>query len=203
MSISFLVSYFCCLVNLNVLVVLLIFKTFIYRNLVSVFAEPVPHPKLLCQLSKSDNFGGELKNPEEPESHVQKTIKLLNTSMTFVQRGLADSGRLAVDHQHKTGITRIKIYMVEQLQNQLGEEKRRIRETEELMEREIQQQIQHNNMLQAELDKRETIIRQLSESQHRQLPEQEERDSWDNHSRVGPPSSNTLHVQRTMTQSAD
>ena len=37
--------------------------------------------------------------------------------------------------------------MVEQLQNQLGEEKRRIRETEELMEREIQQQIQHNNKL--------------------------------------------------------
>jgi hypothetical protein len=93
--------------------------------------------------------------------------------------------------------------MVEQLQNQLGEEKRRIRETEELMEREIQQQIQHNNKLQSELDKRETIIRQLSESQHRQLPAQEERDSRDNHSRVGPPSSNTLHVQRTMTQSAD
>jgi len=67
------------------------------------------------------------------------------------------------------------------------------------MERELQQQIQHNNRLQAELDKRETIIRQLSESQHRQLTEQKERSSRDNHSRVGPPSSNTLHVQRTMT----
>ena len=42
----------------------------IYRNLVSVFAEPVPHPKLLGRLSKSDNFDGELKNPEEPECHV-------------------------------------------------------------------------------------------------------------------------------------
>jgi len=93
--------------------------------------------------------------------------------------------------------------MIEQIQNQLREEKRRIRETEELMERELQQQRQHNNRLQAELDKRETVIRQLSESQHRQLPEQEERGSRDNHSRVGPPSSNTLHVQRTMTQSAD
>ena len=93
--------------------------------------------------------------------------------------------------------------IVEQLQNQLAEEKRRIRQTEELMEWELQQQIQHNNRLQAELDKRETIIRQLSESQHRQLPEQEERGSRDNHSRVGPSSSNTLHVQHTMTQSAD
>ena len=71
------------------------------------------------------------------------------------------------------------------------------------MERELRKQIQHNNRLQAELDKRETIIRQLSESQHRQLPEQEERGSRDNHSRVGPPSSNTLHVKPTMTQSAD
>ena len=89
--------------------------------------------------------------------------------------------------------------MIEQLQNQLGENKRRIREKEELMERELQQR-QHNNRFQEALDKRETEIRQLSESQHRQLTEEEERSSRDNHSRVGPPSSNTLHVQRTMTQ---
>jgi len=93
--------------------------------------------------------------------------------------------------------------MIEQLQNQLRENKRRIREKEELMERELQQQRQHNNRFQEKLDKRETEIRQLSESQHRQLTEEEERSSRDNHSRVGPPSSNTLHVQRTMTQSAD
>ena len=93
--------------------------------------------------------------------------------------------------------------MIEQLQTQLGGKKRRIREKEELMERELQQQRQHNNRFQEELDKRETEIRQLSESQYRQLTEEEERSSRDNHSRVGPPSSNTLHVQRTMTQSAD
>ena len=49
--------------------------------------------------------------------------------------------------------------MIEQLQNQLGAEKRRIREREEPMDRELEQQIQHNNWFQAELDKRETIIR--------------------------------------------
>ena len=43
-------------------------------NLVSVFAEPVPHPKLLGQLSQADNFCGELKNPEEPECLDQKII---------------------------------------------------------------------------------------------------------------------------------
>ena len=87
--------------------------------------------------------------------------------------------------------------MIEQLQTQLGEKKRRIREKEELVERELQQQRQYNNRFQEELDKRET------ESQYQQLTEEEERSSRDNHSRLGPPSSNTLHVQRTMTQSAD
>ena len=62
------------------------------------------------------------------------------------------------------------------------------------MERELQQQRQYNNRFQEELDKRET------ESQYQQLTEEEERSSRDNHSRLGPPSSNTLHVQRTMTQ---
>ena len=112
----FLFRHFCCLVNLNVLFVCIInIQHFwfaincIYRNLVSGFTEPVPHQKPLGQLSKSDNFGGELKIPEEPDCHDQKTIKkILTTSMTFVPRGLADSGRLAVNLQHKMVITRIK-----------------------------------------------------------------------------------------------
>jgi predicted RNase H-like nuclease (RuvC/YqgF family) len=48
--------------------------------------------------------------------------------------------------------------MIEQLQTQLGGKKRRIREKEELMERELQQQRQYNNRFQEELNKREVTI---------------------------------------------
>ena len=66
--------------------------------------------------------------------------------------------------------------MIEQLQNQLGEEKRRIREKEELMEQELQQQI---NII-IDFKKNWTKEKQKSDnyqSQRRQLTEQEDRSS--------------------------
>jgi hypothetical protein len=102
----------------------------IYRNLVSGFTEPVPHQKPLGQLSKSDNFGGELKIPEEPDCHDQKTIKNTDYEYDLRSKGVGGFGSLGSRPPTQDGDNEDHDLnqIMEELQNQLGEEKRRIRE---------------------------------------------------------------------------